>query len=98
MIGSGSSSRCVEGTAEPRITGSELVAAATIRGPGGGVSPDTLSWRGVPLRAESAANGETKFGRVGGVGSGRRVSAFGETFCVLPTIEGLAVGRCILVV
>src|SRR2546423_15717972 len=47
------------GAADPMTTGAELVAAEA--GREGGALPSTEnSDRGVPLRAESAANGETK--------------------------------------
>lgn len=85
---SGAGSRM--GAAEPIITGSGALGAggvdvATMRGPGSGAVSEEPSCRGVPLRAESAANGDTKLGRAAGEGSGRRVSGLAEW---LPTMAG----------
>src|ERR1700680_4388934 len=79
------------GAAEPMITGSGTLAVSTMRGPVCDTGSDEASCLGVPLRAESAANGETKLGRAAEAGSGRRASEFGP----LPTIAGLAGGLCV---
>ena len=47
------------------ITGSGVLAVATILGPLGAAASLEDSCLGVPLRAESAAKGETKFWRAG---------------------------------
>src|ERR1700678_2527286 len=63
----------VAGAAAPITIGEDAMAMA--RGPPEGIVSMEDSCRGPAFRAESAANGETKFGRLGATASVRRVSA-----------------------